>query len=174
MRIAIVLGFLLVAECAAQGSDVYRYEVKRGSELEKELGYKLSVQDEHDEERSEGMDAVIPIEGSAPDYFVKFRATVAGKLKDLFELDLTLNDANGTLLRVPLAIRSKWNKENEVDVRFPIKKSIRPCWPFAVSPGCRCTQKLVIPFDLEITRQGMRVRVRAQRRGAHLNQGHIT
>ncbi len=124
MRIAIVLGFLLVAECAAQGSDVYRYEVKRGSELEKELGYKLSVQDEHDEERSEGMDAVIPIEGSAPDYFVKFRATVAGKLKDLFELDLTLNDANGTLLRVPLAIRSKWNKENEVDVRFPIKKGL--------------------------------------------------
>jgi len=95
MRIAIVLGFLLVVGCAARGSDVYRYEVKRGSELEKELGYKLSVQDEHDEERSEGMDAVIPIEGAAPD-FVKFRATVAGKLNDLFELDLTLNDANGT------------------------------------------------------------------------------
>jgi hypothetical protein len=124
MRIAIVLGFLLVAGCAARGSDVYRYEVKRGSELEKELGYKLSVQDEHDEKRSEGMDAVIPIEGPAPDYFVKFRASVAGKLNDLFELDLTLNDANGTLLRVPLAIRSRSNKENEVDVRFPIKKDL--------------------------------------------------
>ena len=74
-RIAIALSFLLVAGSAARGSDVYRYEVKRGSELEKELGYKLSVQDEHDEQRSEGMDAVIPIEGTAPDYSVKFRAT---------------------------------------------------------------------------------------------------
>jgi hypothetical protein len=122
MRMAIIVGFLLVAGCAARGSDVYSYEVKRGSELEKELGYKLSVQD--DEERSEGMDAVIPIEGPAPDYWVKFRAAIAGKLKDLFELDLTLNDANGTLLRVPLAIRSRWNNENKVDVRFPIKKDL--------------------------------------------------
>jgi hypothetical protein len=124
MRIAIVLGFLLAAECAVRGSDVYRYEVKRGSDLEKELGYKLSVQDEHDEGRSQGMDAVIPIEGPAPDYLIKFRATAAGKLKDLFELDLTLNDGNGTLLRAPLAIGSRWNKENEVDVRFPIKKDL--------------------------------------------------
>jgi hypothetical protein len=123
-RIAIALSFLLVAGSAARGSDVYRYEVKRGSELEKELGYKLSVQDEHDEQRSEGMDAVIPIEGTAPDYSVKFRATAAGKLKDLFELDLTLTDAKGTFLRVPLAISSRWNKENEVDVRFPIKKEV--------------------------------------------------
>ena len=96
MRIVFVLSFLLVAGCAARGSDVYRYEVDPGSDLEKELGYKLSVQDHYDEERSEGMDAVVPIEGPAPDYFVKFRATVAGKLNDLFELDLTLNDANGT------------------------------------------------------------------------------
>ena len=94
MRIA--TGFLLLAAFAARGSDVYRYEVKRGSELEKELGYTLSVQDQNDEKRSEGMDAVIPIEGPAPDYFVKFRATVAGMPNDLFELDLTLNDANGT------------------------------------------------------------------------------
>ena len=122
MRIA--TGFLLLAAFAARGSDVYRYEVKRGSELEKELGYTLSVQDQNDEKRSEGMDAVIPIEGPAPDYFVKFRATVTGKLKDLFELDLGLNDAKGTLLRAPLAIRSRSNKENEVDVRFPIKKDL--------------------------------------------------
>lgn len=70
------------------------------------------------------MDAVVPIEGPAADYSVKFRSTAAHKLKDLFELDLTLNDAKGTLLRVPLAIRSKWNKENEIDVRFPIKKEL--------------------------------------------------
>ena len=61
MRIA--TGFLLLAAFAARGSDVYRYEVKRGSELEKELGYTLSVQDQNDEKRSEGMDTVIPIEG---------------------------------------------------------------------------------------------------------------
>jgi hypothetical protein len=113
-----------VAGCGARGSDVYRYEVKRGSDLEKELGYTLSVQDQHNEERAEGMDAVIPIEGPAPDYSVKFRATVAGKLTNLFRLELTLTDVNGTLLRVPLAIRSRSNKENEIDVRFPIKKDL--------------------------------------------------
>jgi hypothetical protein len=124
MRTVIVLSFLFFAGWRARGSDVYRYQVERGSELEKELGYKLSVQDHHDEERSQGMDAVVPIEGAAPDYWVKFRATAAGKLKDLFELDLTLNDAKGTVLRIPLAIRSRWNKENEIDLRFPIKKEL--------------------------------------------------
>jgi hypothetical protein len=124
MRTAIVLGFLLVAALAIRGSDVDRYEVKRGSELEKELGYKLSVQDEHDEQRSEGMDAVVPIEGPARDYSVKFRATVTGKLKNLIGLDLTLGDAKGTLVRVPLAIRTVWNKEKEIDIRFPIKKDL--------------------------------------------------
>jgi hypothetical protein len=124
MRIATVLGFLLVAGCGARGSDVYRYQVERGSELEKELGYELSVQDQHDESRAEGMDEVFPIEGPAPEYSVKFHATAAGKLKDLFELDLALTDANGTLLQLPLAIRSRYNKENEVNVRFLIKKDL--------------------------------------------------
>jgi hypothetical protein len=123
MRIAVVLGFLLAAGSAVRGSDIYRYQVERGSELEKELGYELSVQDKHDESRAEGMDEVFPIEGPAPEYSVKFRAT-AGKLKDLFELDLALTDANGTLLQVPLAIRSIYNKENKVDVRFLIKKDL--------------------------------------------------
>ncbi len=95
MRAAIVLSFILVARCIALGSDVYRYEVKPGSDLEKELRYTLSVQDKNDEDRSLGMDAVVPIEGRAPDYSVRFRSTAAGKLKDLFELDLTLNDAKG-------------------------------------------------------------------------------
>lgn len=123
-RVAIVLGFFLLAGCAVRANDVCRYEVKRGSNLEKELGYKLSVQDENDEMRSQGMDAAVPIEGSAPDYWVKFRATVAGKLTNVFELDLTLTDTNGTLLRVPLSIRSRSNEENEIDVRFPIKKDL--------------------------------------------------
>jgi hypothetical protein len=123
IRIAIVLGFLLVAGCAARGSDVYRYQVEHGSQLEKELGYELSVQDKHDEWQSDSRDG-IGIEGPAPEYVVKFHAMAAGKLKDLFELDLALTDANGTLLRVPLAIRSRYNKENQVDVRFLIKKDL--------------------------------------------------
>jgi len=124
IRVVVLLSFLLIAGCAARGSDVYRNEVERGSELEKELGYKLSVQDEHDEKRSESLNAAIPIESPAPDYWVKFRATVLGELKNLFELDLTLTDANGKLLQVPLAIRSIWNKDNEIDIRFPIRKDL--------------------------------------------------
>jgi hypothetical protein len=124
MRIAVVLSFLLAAGYAVLRSDVYRYQVERGSELERELGYKLTVEDKYDEWRADGADEHFPIEGSAPEYSVKFHATVGGKLKDLFELDLTLTDANGTLLHVPLAIRSRYNKENKVDVRFLIKKDL--------------------------------------------------
>jgi len=122
MRRAIVVGFLLVFGLAVRGSSVYRYEVDRGSDLEKELGYKLSVQDEHGEKQSESLDKVIPIESATPKYAVKFQAPVADKLKDLFELDLTLNDANGILIQVPLAIRPRLTKENAVDVQFLIKK----------------------------------------------------
>jgi hypothetical protein len=121
MRIVIVLGFLLVFGCAALGKGIDR-QVQHGSQLEKELGYKLSVQDKHDEWRAEGMDAVIPIEGSAPEYLVKFHATAADKLKDLSGLTLTLKRAGGIVAQVPLAIRSRWNKENEVDVQFLIRK----------------------------------------------------
>jgi hypothetical protein len=81
------------------------------------------VQDKHDEWQSDSRDG-IGIEGPAPEYVVKFYATAAGKLKDLFELDFVLIDANGTLLQVPLAIRSRYNKENQVDVRFLIKKDV--------------------------------------------------
>jgi hypothetical protein len=122
MRIAVVLSFLLIGGCTVRGSDVYRYEVDRGSDLEKELGYKLSVQDDHGEKQSESLDKVVPIEGAAPKYTVKFHAPKADKLKDLFELDLAVNDANGILAQVPLAIRSRLTKENEVDVQFLIKK----------------------------------------------------
>src|SRR5438128_6606517 len=123
-RLAIILGFVFVAGSAARASNVYHDDVKRGSDLEKELGYKLSVQDHHDEERSQGMDVAVPIEGTAPDYWVKFRAVIAGKLKNLIGLDLTLNDANSMLARLPLANRTVWNKENEIDIRFPIKKEL--------------------------------------------------
>src|SRR5437773_6944634 len=122
MRIAVVLSFLLIVGCAVRGSSVYRYEVDRGSDLEKELGYKLSVQDEHGEKQSESLDKVIPIESATPKYAVKFQAPVTDKLKVLFEFDLTLNDANGILIQVPLAIRPRLTKENAVDVQFLIKK----------------------------------------------------
>ncbi len=122
-RIAIAIAFLLAAGCAARGSEM-RYQVERGSDLERELGYTLSVQDKHDEWRSDGGDGVFLIEGPAPEYVVKFHATALGKLKDLFELYLALSDANGTLVQAPLAIRSRWNRESEVDVRFLIKKDL--------------------------------------------------
>ena len=64
MRIAIALSFLLAAAPAARGSDVSRYQVERGSELEKELGYEVSVQDKHDEWQSDSRDG-IGIEGPA-------------------------------------------------------------------------------------------------------------
>jgi hypothetical protein len=124
MRTAIVLSFLLVSGCAVRGSDVYRYEVDRGSDLEKELGYKVSVQDGHGVTQAESLDKVIPIETAAPKYAVKFHASTADKLKDLFELDLTLSAANGILVQVPLALRSPSNKENEIDVQFLIKKDL--------------------------------------------------
>lgn len=122
MRRAVVVGFLLVFGLAVRGSSVYRYEVDRGSDLEKELGYELSVHEEHGEKQSESLDKVIPLEGAAPKYTVKFHVPVADKLKDLFELDLTVNDGNAILAQVPLAIRSRFTKENEVDVQFLIRK----------------------------------------------------
>jgi hypothetical protein len=119
MRIAVVVGFLFLAGSAAVGSDVSRYQVERGSQLEKELGYDVSVQDKYDEWQSDSRDGM-GIEGPAPEYVVKFHAKAAGKLKDLFELDLALTDANGTLLHVPLAIRSRYNKENQVDIKTDV------------------------------------------------------
>src|SRR5438067_13512808 len=97
MRIAVVLGSLLLVGSASGGSDVSRYQVERGSQRGKELGYEVSVQDRHDEWQSDSRDG-IGIEGRAREYVVKFHATAWAKLKDLFELDLGLSDANGTLL----------------------------------------------------------------------------
>lgn len=123
MRKAVVLAFLFLAGFAAGESDISRYQVERGSQLEKELGYEVSVQDKYDEWQSDNRDGM-GIEGPAPEYVVKFHATAAGKLKDLFEIDLALTDANGTLLEVPLAIRSRYNKENQVQFQFLIKKDM--------------------------------------------------
>jgi hypothetical protein len=122
MRRAVVVGFLLVFGLAVRGSNVYQSEVDRGSDLEKELGYELSVHEEHGEKQPESLEKVIPVEGAAPKYTVKLHAPVADKLKDLFEVDLIVNDGNAILAQVPLAIRSRLTKENEVDVQFLIRK----------------------------------------------------
>src|SRR5438046_4496369 len=114
----IVLCLLLVTGDAVRGSPVYRHEVKHGSDLEKELGYKVLVQDENDEKRSKSPDKVIPIKGAAPRYMVEFRATEVDKLKDLFELDLTLGDANGMLVQGTVELESIRNREKEVDGQF--------------------------------------------------------
>src|SRR5436309_11537424 len=122
IRPAVILTLLLMFGCALRASDVSRYEIDRGSDLEKELGYKLSAQDENGEKQSKSLDKGALIEGAAPRYAVSFHVSIADRLKDLFELDLTLNDANGILVQVPLALRSQWNKQNEVDVQFLIEK----------------------------------------------------
>jgi hypothetical protein len=123
IRVGIVCGLLLVVGCAALAKRTDR-QVERGSELEKELGYKLSVHDKHDQWRSEGLDEVFPIEGPAPEYVVKFQATAAGKLNDLSGATLTVKRADGIIVQVPLAMRSIWNKESEADVQFLIKKDL--------------------------------------------------
>src|SRR5207247_4514615 len=112
---------LLVFGLAVRGSGVYRCEVDRGSDLEKELGYELSVHEEYGEKRTESRDKVIPVEGAAPKYTVKFHVPVADKLKDVFELALTVNDGNAILAQVPLAISSRCSKENELDDNFLIR-----------------------------------------------------
>src|SRR5213594_457575 len=86
MRRAIVVGFLLVFGLAVRGSSVYRYEVDRGSDLEKELGYELSVHEEYGEKQTESRDKVIPVEGAALKYTMKFHVPVADKIKDVLEL----------------------------------------------------------------------------------------
>jgi hypothetical protein len=121
IRTAVVVGFLLVFG-SVRGSSVYGYEVDRGSDLAKELGYELSVQEEYGEKQPESLDKVIPLELAAPKYTVKFHVAVADKLKDLFELGLTVNDGNAILAQIPLAIRSRITKESEVDVQFLIRK----------------------------------------------------
>jgi hypothetical protein len=76
MGIAIALSFVLAAESEAGGSDVSRYQVERGSQLEKELGYEISVQDKYDEWQADSRDGM-GIAGPAPEYVVKFHAMAA-------------------------------------------------------------------------------------------------
>lgn len=121
MKFIPAVGLLLIWACAALASE-RRLEVERSSDLERELGYHLSVQDKHDVWRAEGLEKVFPIKGPASEYTVRFRAAMTGKLKDIFALTLTLADADGFKLEVPLALRTKWDKGNEVSVGFLIRK----------------------------------------------------
>ena len=48
MRIAVVVSLLVILGSPARGN-LIRHQVERGSDLEAELGYKLSVRDKYDE-----------------------------------------------------------------------------------------------------------------------------
>ena len=123
MRLTAVVTLLLILGFSVWANEI-RHRVERSSDVERELGYKLSIQDKHDAWRAEGLDKVFPIKGPGPEYMVRFHATTTGKLKDLFGLTLTLTGADGMLVQVPLAVRSKWEKDNEVSVQFLIKKDM--------------------------------------------------
>ncbi len=107
---AIILFLVFACGVSASANEV-RHEVARSSDLERELGYKLSVQDKHDAWRADGLHKIFPITGPAPEYTVRFDATTVGRLKDLFGLSLTLRDVNGILVQVPLETRSKFSDD---------------------------------------------------------------
>jgi hypothetical protein len=123
LRTALVFACLVFFGASAQ-SNLTRHQVDRGSDLEAELGYKLLIQDKHDSWRSDGGDTALGVAGPAPEYMVKFHATAVGKLKDLFGLTLNVARADGFIVQVPLALRTRWHKENEIDVQFLIKKDL--------------------------------------------------
>src|SRR2546421_11033097 len=123
IRIAVVVSCVIILGFSAHGSEM-RSRVERNSDLERELAYKLSVQDKHGDWRSQGFDKLFPVDGAAREYVAKFHATAAGKLKDLFGLTLTIAGGDGIVVQRPLAIRSKWSKEDEIDVQFLIKKEL--------------------------------------------------
>lgn len=114
--------FLMVA-FPTWASEIH-HPVARSSELERELAFRLSVQDKHDVWRAEGLDKVFPIQGPAPEYTVRFHAAAAGKLQELFGLTLALTGADGLVLQVPLALRTPWHKKDEVSVEFLIRKDL--------------------------------------------------
>ena len=60
------------------------HEVRRGSDLERELDYELQVRDKHQAWRDQGLEKVFPIKGEASEFQINFKAKKAGKLKELF------------------------------------------------------------------------------------------
>ncbi len=123
MKIATVLALLLPIVFSAWASEIHR-QVERSSDLERELAFRLSVQDKHDVWRADGLDKIFPINGPSPEYLVRFHAAATGKLKDVFGLTLTLKDTENIVLHVPLALRTKWNNEDELSVEFLIRKDM--------------------------------------------------
>ncbi len=123
MKMAAVFALLLTLWVPASAGMV-QHQVKRNSDLERMLAYKLSVRDKHDVWRSEGLEKIFPIKGPAPEFIVQFDATTTGKLKELFGLTLTLKDADGLLVQVPLQSRWVFSPEGVVSVQFLIKKSL--------------------------------------------------
>jgi hypothetical protein len=123
MKIATVLVLLLPIAFSTWANEIHR-QVERASDLERELAFRLSVQDKHDVWRADGLDKIFPINGPSPEYIVRFHAAATGKLKDVFGLTLTLMDTETIVLQVPLALRTKWNKEDELSVEFLIRKDM--------------------------------------------------
>jgi hypothetical protein len=122
MRICVL--FLLLASGQPALASQIRIEVGRSSGLERELGYSLSVLDKNDASRAEGVGKASAINVPAPEYMVRFRAAIAGRLTDLFGMGLALADADGILVEAPLEIKLPFDRENHVTVEFLIRKSL--------------------------------------------------
>jgi hypothetical protein len=123
MKTTAVVSLILILAFSAWANEIH-HKVERSSDLERELAFRLSIQDKHDVWRADGLDKVFPIKGPAPEHIVRFDATMTGKLKSVFGLTLTLTGADGIVVQVPLALRTKWHKENEVSVKFLISKDM--------------------------------------------------
>lgn len=125
MKIATFLALLLPIAFSAWANEIHR-QVERSSDLERELAFRLTVQDKHDVWRADGLDKIFPINGPSPEYMVRFHATATGKLKDVFGLTLTLSETetDNIVLHVPLALKTKWHKEDELFVVFLIRKDM--------------------------------------------------
>jgi hypothetical protein len=93
-RFFTLITLAFIAICGSPvGANEIRHQVKRSSDLERELALKISVMDKHDSWRADGLDKVFAIDGESPEYLVRFETTPTGKLKDLFGLGLSLSDA---------------------------------------------------------------------------------
>jgi hypothetical protein len=138
-----LLGLCLIWSVAfsAWGSEVHR-QVERDSDLERELAFKLTIQDKHEDWRAQGLDKVFKIKGPSPEYVVRFAAKTSGKLKEFFGLALTLSDGKGMLVSVPLETQNRFTEKSaqlkakalglqgeeaavrELSVQFMIKKEL--------------------------------------------------
>lgn len=112
------------------------HEVKRNSDLERDLAYTILVRDKHQAWRDQGLEKVFPIEGDAEEYQITLKARKAGKLQDMFGLTLTIGKKDAIVVQVPLAEKTKWHNENEISVEFLLGKE----WIDQAQLSIRCGQ----------------------------------